>query len=135
ATIKSLEKDVASLKEVEKKKNKQIAEIQDEQNTAYFAIGTKKELRTKNIVDRKGGFIGIGKATVLANNSDFAAFTKIDTRNTQEIPLTGKKIKIVTPHAETSYSLEGDPKRPTSIRIINPDLFWKASKCLVIMVD
>lgn len=135
ATIKSLEKDVASLKEVEKKKNKQIAEIQDEQNTAYFAIGTKKELRTKNIVDRKGGFIGLGKATVLANNSDFAAFTKIDTRNTQEIPLTGKKIKIVTPHAETSYSLEGDPKRPTSIRIINPDLFWKASKCLVIMVD
>ena len=135
ATIKSLEKDVASLKEVEKKKNKQIAEIQDEQNTAYFAIGTKKELRTKNIVDRKGGFIGLGKSTVLANNSDFAAFTKIDTRNTQEIPLTGKKIKIVTPHAETSYSLEGDSKRPTSIRIINPDLFWKASKCLVIMVD
>ena len=135
ATIKSLEKDVAGLKEADKKKNKQIAEIQDEQNTAYFAIGTKKELRTKNIVDRKGGFIGLGKSTVLANNSDFAAFTKIDTRNTQEIPLTGKRVKIVTPHAETSYSLEGDPKRPTSIRIINPDLFWKASKCLVIMVD
>lgn len=134
-TIKALEKDVASLKEADKKKNKQIAEIQDEQNTAYFAIGTKKELRTKNIVDRKGGFIGLGKSTVLANNSDFAAFTKIDTRNTQEIPLIGKRIKIVTPHAESSYSLEGDPKRPTSIRIINPDLFWKASKCLVIMVD
>ncbi|MBR5254667.1 MAG: hypothetical protein IKV46_06495 [Bacteroidales bacterium] len=135
ATIKSLEKDVAGLKEADKKKSKQLAEIQDEQNTAYFAIGTKKELRAKNIVDRRGGFIGLGKSTVLANNSDFAAFTKIDTRNTQEIPLTGKRIKIVTPHPETSYSLEGDPKRPTSIRIINPDLFWKASKCLVIMVD
>lgn len=135
AAIKDLEKNVADLKEANKKKTKQIAEIQDEQNTAYFAIGTKKELRTKNIVDRKGGFIGLGKSTVLSNNSDFAAFTKIDTRNTQEIPLTGKKIKIVTPHPESSYSLEGDEKRPTSIRIINPDLFWKASKCLVIMVD
>ena len=135
ATIKSLEKDVAGLKEADKKKAKQIAEIQDEKHTAYFAIGTKKELRTKNIVDRKGGFIGLGKSTVLANNSDFAAFTKIDTRNTQEIPLTGKRVKIVTPHPENSYSLEGDPKRPTSIRIINPDLFWKASRCLVIMVD
>ncbi|MBO7277616.1 MAG: hypothetical protein J6U84_06600 [Bacteroidales bacterium] len=135
ATIKSLEKDVAGLKEADKKKNKQIAEIQDEQHTAYFAIGTKKELRAKNLVDRKGGFIGLGKSTVLANNSDFAAFTKIDTRNTQEIPLTGQKVKIVTPHPETSYSLEGDPKRPTSIRIVNPDLFWKASKCLVIMVN
>ena len=82
ATIKSLEKDVAGLKEADKKKSKQLAEIQDEQNTAYFAIGTKKELRAKNIVDRRGGFIGLGKSTVLANNSDFAAFTKIDTRNT-----------------------------------------------------
>ncbi len=135
ATIKSLEKDVAGLKEADKKKNKQIAEIQDEQHTAYFAIGTKKELRAKNLVDRKGGFIGLGKSTVLANNSDFAAFTKIDTRNTQEIPLTGQKVKIVTPHPESSYSLEGDEKRPTSIRIVNPDLFWKASKCLVIMVN
>jgi cell division protein FtsI/penicillin-binding protein 2 len=133
--IKSLEKDVAGLKEADKKKSKQLAEAQDEQCTAYFAIGTKKELRNKNIVDRKGGFIGLGKSTVLANNSDFAAFTKIDTRNTQEIPLTGKRVKIVTPHPENSYSLEGDPKRPTSIRIINPDLFWKASRCLVIMVD
>jgi hypothetical protein len=53
----------------------------------------------------------------------------------QEIPLTGKKIKIVTTHPDTSYSLEGDPDRPTSIRITNPDLFWKASKCLVIMVN
>ena len=70
-----------------------------------------------------------------ADNTDFASLTKIDTRNTQEIPLTGKRIKIVTTHPDTSYSLEGDPKRPTSIRITNPDLFWKASKCLVIMVD
>lgn len=134
-TIKSLERDVLDLKETDKRKTKRIAEIEDEKHTAYFAIGTKKELRAKNLVDRKGGFIGLGKSTVLSNNSDFAAFTKIDIRNTQEIPLTGKRIKIVTPHAESSYSLEGDEKRPTSIRIVNPDLFWKASKCLVIMVD
>ena len=89
----------------------------------------------KNLVDKRGGFIGLGKAIVPADNTDFASLTKIDTRNTQEIPLTGKRIKIVTTHPDTSYSLEGDPKRPTSIRITNPDLFWKASKCLVIMVD
>ena len=89
----------------------------------------------KNLVDKRGGFIGLGKAIVPADNTDFAALTKIDTRNTQEIPLTGKRIKIVTTHPDTSYSLEGDPARPTSIRITNPDLFWKASKCLVIMVD
>ena len=103
-----------------------IIEKQDKNN---------KELRAKNLIDRKGGFIGLGRADVLSNNTDFASLTKIDTRNTQEIPLTGKKIKIVTSHPTSSYSLEGDETRPTSIRITNPDLFWKASKCLIIMVD
>ncbi len=133
--IDELTKNVEDLKASSKNKDKQIMQIEDEKYTAYFTIGTKKELRAKNIVDKKGGFIGLGRANVLSNNTDFAALTKIDTRNTQEIPLTGKRIKIVTPHPESSYSLEGDPAKPSSIRIVNPDLFWKASKCLVIMVD
>ncbi len=133
--IDELSKDVKDLKEAAKKKDQQMMQIEDEKYSAYFTIGTKKELRTKNIIDRKGGFIGLGRTSVMADNADFAGFTKIDTRNTQEIPLTGKKIKLVTPHPTTSYSLEGDPDRPSSIRITNPDLFWKASKCLVIMVN
>lgn len=133
--IDELTKNVENLENASKKKDKQIMQIEDEKYTAYFTIGTKKELRTKNVIDRKGGFIGFGKTNVLSNNADFAAFTKIDTRNTQEIPLTGKRIKLVTSHPTSSYSLEGDPSRPSSIRITNPDLFWKASKCLVIMVD
>lgn len=133
--IDNLTKNVKDLESNAKKKDQKIMQIEDEKYTAYFAIGTKKELRMKNLVDKRGGFIGLGKAIVPADNTDFAALTKIDTRNTQEIPLTGKRIKIVTTHPDTSYSLEGDPARPTSIRITNPDLFWKASKCLVIMVD
>lgn len=133
--IDNLTKNVKDLESNAKKKDQKIMQIEDEKHTAYFAIGTKKELRMKNLVDKRGGFIGLGKAIVPADNTDFASLTKIDTRNTQEIPLTGKRIKIVTTHPDTSYSLEGDPARPTSIRITNPDLFWKASKCLVIMVD
>ena len=133
--IDELTKNVENLESASKQKDKKIMQIEDEKNTAYFAIGTKKELRAKNLIDRKGGFIGLGRADVLSNNTDFASLTKIDTRNTQEIPLTGKKIKIVTSHPTSSYSLEGDETRPTSIRITNPDLFWKASKCLIIMVD
>lgn len=133
--INELTKNVEDLENASKQKDKQIMQIEDEKYTAYFTIGTKKELRTKNIIDRKGGFIGLGRTNVLSNNADFSAFTKIDTRNTQEIPLTGKKIKFVTSHPTSSYTLEGDPERPSSIRITNPDLFWKASKCLVIMVN
>ncbi|MDR0971336.1 MAG: hypothetical protein LBM25_03015 [Bacteroidales bacterium] len=135
AKIESLNKNVEDLDSKNKMKDAQILKIEDEKNAAYFYIGTKKELLNKKLIDRKGGFIGLGRTSVLADEPDYSALTKIDIRNTQEIPLTGKKIKIITSHPETSYSLEGEEKRPTSLRITNPDLFWRATRCLIIMID
>ena len=133
--IENLTKNVDELNTRTKQKDAQIMKIEDEKNVAYFVVGTKKELIAKGLVDRKGGFIGLGKSEVFANNADFSNLTKIDIRNTQEIPLTGKKIKIITSHSTSSYSLEGNPKMPSSIRITNPEQFWRGNKCLVIMVD
>ncbi|MFA7081194.1 MAG: hypothetical protein WC135_01145 [Bacteroidales bacterium] len=133
--IDNLTKDIADLNSKTKTKDAQIMKIEDEKNVAYFVVGTKKELINKEVIDRKGGFIGIGKASVLANDPDYANLTKIDIRNTQEIPLTGKKIKIVTSHPTDAYTLEGNEKAPTSIRITNPEHFWRGNKCLVIMID
>jgi hypothetical protein len=59
--------------------------------------------------------------------------TKIDIRNVSEIPLTGKKIKIISSHPTTSYELEGNQKTPASLRITNSELFWRTSRCLIIM--
>lgn len=133
--IENLTKNVDELNTRTKQKDAQIMKIEDEKNVAYFVVGTKKELIAKGLVDRKGGFIGLGKSEVFANNADFSNLTKIDIRNTQEIPLTGKKIKIITSHSTSSYTLEGNPKMPSSIRITNPEQFWRGNKCLVIMVD
>lgn len=135
AQIDDLNKDVADLNEKAKQRDAQIMKIEDEKNSAYFVIGTKKELIQKNIIDRKGGFIGIGRSSVLSNNADYSNFTKIDIRNTQEIPLTAKRIKFVTSHPSSSYTLEGDSKAPSSIRITNPEQFWKGNRCLIIMLD
>lgn len=135
AQIDNLNKDVADLNEKAKHRDAQIMKIEDEKNAAYFVIGTKRELMDKNIIDRKGGFIGIGRSSVLSTNAEYTNFTKIDIRNTQEIALTGKKIEIITSHPASSYSLEGDLKAPTSIRITNPDEFWRGNRCLIIKVD
>ncbi len=135
AQIDNLNKDVADLNEKAKQRDAQIMKIEDEKNLAYFVIGTKKELMQKNIIDRKGGFIGIGRSSVLSTDADYSNFTKIDIRNTQEIALTGKKIEIITSHPASSYSLEGDQKAPTSIRIINPEEFWRGNRCLIIRVN
>lgn len=133
--IDALTKNVNDLSNKNKQKDAQILKIEDEKNTAYFAVGTKKELIAKNLIDQKGGFIGIGKTSSFAHNANYENLTKIDIRNTQEIPLTGRKTKLISSHPSSSYSLEGDVKKPTSIRITNPEQFWKGSKCLVIMVD
>ncbi|MCK9162939.1 MAG: hypothetical protein WCR29_00175 [Bacteroidales bacterium] len=133
--IDNLTKDIADLNTKSKQRDAQIMKIEDEKNSAYFVVGTKKELLDKQVIDRKGGFIGIGKSSVLANNVDYSNLTKIDIRNTQEIPLTGKKIKIITSHPNDSYNLEGDEKSPTSIRITNPEQFWRGNRCLVILID
>jgi len=133
--IQTLNKNLSEQKNINKQKDAQILKIEDEKFTAYFAVGTKTELLTKNLIDRKGGFLWIGRSSVVANNANFENLTKIDIRNTQEIPLTGAKIKLVSPHPTDSYSLEGDPKKPTSIRITNPEQFWKSTRCMVIMVD
>ena len=133
--IQTLNKNLSEQKNINKQKDAQILKIEDEKFTAYFAVGTKTELLAKNLFDRKGGFLWIGRSSVVANNANFENLTKIDIRNTQEIPLTGAKIKLVSPHPTDSYSLEGDPKKPTSIRITNPEQFWKSTRCMVIMVD
>lgn len=133
--IQTLNKSLSEQKNINKQKDAQILKIEDEKFTAYFAVGTKTELLAKNLIDRKGGFLWIGRSSVVANNANFENLTKIDIRNTQEIPLTGAKIKLVSPHPTDSYSLEGDPKKPTSIRITNPEQFWKSTRCMVIMVD
>lgn len=133
--IQTLNKNLSEQKNINKQKDAQILKIEDEKFTAYFAVGTKTELLAKNLIDRKGGFLWIGRSSVVANNANFENLTKIDIRNTQEIPLTGAKVKLVSPHPTDSYSLEGDPKKPTSIRITNPEQFWKSTRCMVIMVD
>lgn len=133
--IQTLNKNLSEQKNINKQKDAQILKIEDEKFTAYFAVGTKTELLAKNLIDRKGGFLWVGRSSVVANNANFENLTKIDIRNTQEIPLTGAKIKLVSPHPTDSYSLEGDPKKPTSIRITNPEQFWKSTRCMVIMVN
>ena len=133
--IDNLNKNIEDLNLKSKERDAQIMKIEDEKNAAYFAVGTRRELLDKNIIDRRGGFIGIGRSSVLADDTEYSNLVKIDIRNTVEIPLTGEKINIITSHPGDSYILEGDEKRPTSLRITNPELFWRANRCLVIIVN
>lgn len=102
--------------------------------TAYYAFGTSKELKEKNIITREGGFIGIGKSTKVKDDLNKEYFTKIDIEQTTSINIGAKKAKIITTHPSGSYKLIGE-KTVERIEITNNEEFWSVSKYLVIIIE
>ncbi len=133
--IDNLNRNLDELNKKNQDKDERILKIEEEKNTAYYVIGERKELLEKKIIDRKGGFLGIGKRSVASSDSEVKNYKKIDIRRVPEIELPGTKIKILTSHPSESYRLESDAKRPTRLVITNPSLFWQKSKFLVIELD
>ena len=103
-------------------------------NTAFYAIGTSKELKEKNVITKEGGIIGLGKTTKLSSDFNKDYFSKINIEKTTSINLGAKKIKILTTHPSNSYKLIGE-KPIEKLEITNTKEFWSASKYLVIILD
>lgn len=103
-------------------------------NTAFYAIGTSKELKEKNVITKEGGIIGLGKTTKLSSDFNKDYFTKINIEKTTSINLGAKKIKMLTTHPSNSYKLIGE-KPIEKLEITNTKEFWSASKYLVIILD
>lgn len=101
-----------------------------ELNTVYYAIGTSKELKAKNIL--QAGFLR--KTKVMKGDFDMNYFTTADRRNITEIPTHSDKAKIMTSQPKDSYQLV-EQGGQIVVKITNPEKFWKLSNFLVIEVD
>jgi len=102
-----------------------IAAQEEALNTAYYVIGTSKDLKKNGVVK---------KSDVLADfNKEL--FTKIDIRQVTEISILSKKAKILSSHPSASYKFTGDKKVIQALQILDYKAFWSNSKYLVIMVD
>lgn len=124
-TINNLNTNVNSLKSDNAQKDQTISSQDHQLNTAWFVFGTKKELQGQRIMDG---------SKVMQGNFNKNYFTKIDIRDTKEIKLYSKSAEIKTIHPGGSYTLERDANKQYVLRITNPQLFWSASKYLVILV-
>jgi chromosome segregation ATPase len=94
-------------------------------NTAYYIIGTSKDLK-KN---------GILKGDKIMPDFNKDLFTKINIQKTTEISILSKKAKVISNHPTSSYKLVGDKKVVQSLQISDIKAFWANSKFLVIVVD
>ncbi len=130
--VKDLNTTVENLSEDVKGKEKVIEDKTTELNTAYYVVGTTRELRDKNIITRTGGFIGIGKTSSMKDIPDKTQFTKVDITKVTKIPIYKSKATLVTQHPTTSYTIDESKTGVESITITDPKEFWSMSKYLVI---
>ncbi|MBO4804810.1 MAG: hypothetical protein IK005_10635 [Paludibacteraceae bacterium] len=132
--IAELDKAVSNLQSMQDSLSKVSAQqaaaikAQDEElNTAWYIIGTKKDLKAKGL---KEGDL----KTARVNKS---IFTKVDIREFTGLDLGSKKAKLYTSHPESSFSL--DKKSATEktlvFKIKDYSSFWASSRILVIQID
>jgi DNA repair exonuclease SbcCD ATPase subunit len=114
-----------------------IAKQRESLNQAFYSIGTYKELKEAQVVDKEGGFIGIGRTKTLADDFNREYFTEIDLSKTDRIPLNleNDKARLITKHASDSYEWERSEDKIIALKISDPKLFWKSSKYLVVLID
>lgn len=124
-SINNLNTNVSNLKTESQQKTETINAQDKQLNTAWYVFGTKKELKNQHIMED-------GK--VMNGNFNKNYFTKIDIRNTTEIKLYSKSVKLMTAHPSSSYSLVRDVNKQYTLRITNPQIFWSTSKYLVVLV-
>ena len=133
--VKELTADLLDSRIENSKQNEVINEQEQKLATAYYVVGTQKELIASGIITKEGGFIGIGRSTKLDENIDVEKFTKINIKEFSEVDLYAKKAKLITTHLQGSYEWIGDDKKVDKLIIKSTEDFWKASKFLVIEVQ
>jgi hypothetical protein len=134
--VTNLNANVDNLSAENKAKQQAIDEKTAALNTAYYVVGTTKDLKTKKVIDKTGGFIGIGRAKTITADFDKSNFTKVDITTLTELPINKKKAVLLSNHPSGSYKLVAtDKKTVEKLVILNYTDFWSRSKYLVIAAD
>ncbi|HRE96312.1 MAG TPA: hypothetical protein PK637_06075 [Flavobacteriales bacterium] len=140
-TINSLREELAkydiAMDELTATLNETMAVVEEKEaelKTAYYVIGSTKELKENGILTKEGGFIGIGKIKKLREDFNKDYFTQIDISKTSEVILGGKKAELLTTHPVGSYKVVGE-KTKEKLVITDSKSFWSVSKYLVVVLD
>lgn len=134
STISGLTRSVDSLSVETQQRDIIISQKTEQLNTAYWVMGTFKDLNSKKVMKKEGGFLGIGKDKILESDLNPDAFQKVDITRFNNIAVNNKTIRMMTNHPADSYKINKDIKGEVkSIEITNPARFWKSSKYLVLV--
>lgn len=126
------QQEIAAREKTIQEKQQQIDLAAMDANTLYYVVGTRTQLMDKDIIDRKGGILGIGRVTTVASKLELEKFTEFNLQETQQIrfPATKKGYSVLSNHIATTYKVEKDGNEYV-LTITDPNNFRK-QKFLVI---
>jgi hypothetical protein len=112
-----------------------IDERETNLNTAFYKIGSRKELLTAGIIQKSGGILGAGRTYKLSPKMVTTDFTSINIKNVAEIEMgdTDKRNVLSTHPSESYYFVKTDGQ--VLLKIVDPQKFWSVSKYLVVEID
>lgn len=107
-----------------------------EQNTVYWVAGRKDDLIRRGIIEQRGGMLGIGRTSVLARTLDADEFVTASRSELTELVLPDptKSYRIISPNDMSGLEVTPpDGKFKGTVRIANPETFWRPSRFLVLV--
>ena len=133
--VSNLRTTVTQLTAESERKSQELLDKENEANKAWYAFGTDKELIANNIIDKSGGFLGLGKSMSVTKKIDTEYFEMVDVRTFFSVPLNVKKAKLLSVHPEGSFHFEGTDKSVASLEIDDAAKFWSITRYMVIVVE
>lgn len=132
--LHNLDHEYSALFDAYQQQAVQLDQVTDELNSVYYAYGTEKELGDNGVIEKKNGFMGIGRKMTLKDDFNEKYFTRIDATKKKSIMIEGSDIRFITYHPKSSYTLTQEGNM-TRVSITDASEFWKLSKYLVVIVD
>lgn len=131
-TVEGMEQVLDSLSKENLNATEELNKAIKELYTAHYSFGTKKELKEQNILTADGF---LSKAKLMEENFNENYFTEIDIRETDTIPLYRPKVKVLSSHPNSSFSVDADQEGNKVVVIKDKNAFWSISKFFVAQVN
>jgi hemin uptake protein HemP len=132
--LTDMEIQLDSIKTANEEARSELRATKDDMYTAYYAIGSKSELKDKNIISWEG-FLFFGKTELLKDKFEKEYFAPVDIRQTDSLELFQTKVKILTSHPEGSYQMKELQNGNQTLVITDKDKFWSVSNYLVVQAN
>jgi phage shock protein A len=114
-----------------------VANMTNEANKVYYVIGKEDDLVKKGILNKKGGFLGMGKTLTPARSLKESDFTQLDRMRDSTISFPDANAKYTIVSRQPTQYLAVEPDKNNEIReglkISSPEGFWATSKFLIVV--